>query len=236
MSLNKLSQICPSFSPDIWKNTFMIIKDSIYQPSNFFICDFKDSLLKDPKNSVIFLAAEYNFAHYFNVLKKLGTNLVNQINSDQLYFIDFFNKSPGDWITSDLPLTEDVPFFWKELPLKTESFGDFSQEGFEELFVKIVNFSKNKEKVWLFIDNVNFFLNVLEKDLAIGFIQTIFELVKNQSLNACIVVTFDEYSENSDSLKILKLIETFSNISIEVVKPPSGFSKDFDGNVIKFFE
>lgn len=230
----RLPQICPLFSPETWKNTSLLVKESVFQPANFFIADFMNMILQDKKNHLIFIGVEYNFAHYLTILKKLGCNLTTYINNETVLYIDCFNKT-SDWIISDLPMTEEIPLFWKELPPKIENFMNFFPDNLDKMFEKIVEFSKNREKIWIIIDNLDIFFEILNsKETSIEFIQTLFELKNFQKdlFNICIVTTNDYKS--SQNFKTLQLLELNCQITFEVMKNPSGFSKDIDGIVIFF--
>lgn len=226
----KLMQICPSFSPNTISNSSILLKETILQSGNCFLTDFLIFLLKNTQDSVIFMGVEYNFSHYLTISKKLGCSIENYINNSKILYIDFFNKL-SDWIPSEIPLTEEVPNFWKELPKKSEIFSGFSEENFEKLFEKMSDFTKGKEKTWVFIDNLNFLLNGFDiKSSMLSFVQSIFEFLKQGlNLNLFVNVTIDD--ENIDISKIVQLFEMNSDILMEVSGNSSGFSKDIDGNV-----
>lgn len=227
----KLTQICPLFNPENFTNSFLLLKDSIFHPGGFFLSEFLSSLSKNPSNSFVFMGLDQNFSHYSTISKKLGSNLENLINSGQMFYIDFFSRF-SNWITSDLPITEEPPLTWKEVPYKGQIFSGFSAENFEKLFEKIENFSQNKEKIWVFVDNLNLFLNSFEspKD-SIGFVSSFMELVKNKSKNFNLVILGSSDDEMEENQKMLQLLEINANLVIEVQNNSSGYSKDVDGNV-----
>ena len=156
------------------------------------------------------------------------------INAGQLLYIDLFSKF-SDWITSELPITEEPPLTWKEVPKKAEVFSVFSEENLEKLFDKIEAFSQTKGKTWVFIDNLNMFVNSFESSkMSMSFINSFLELLKmkNKNFNLLILGTIDD--ENPMNLKLIQLLELSANIVIEIQQNPSGFSQDIDGNVMFF--
>ena len=227
----KLTQICPLFNPESFTNSFLLLKDSIFQPGGFFLSEFLSSLSKNPSDSFVFMGLDQNFSHYSTISKKLGSNLENMINSGQMFYIDFFSRF-SNWIASDLPITEEPPLTWKEVPNKGQIFSGFSAENFEKLFEKIENFGQNKEKIWLFVDNLNLFLNSLEspKDY-IGFVNSLIDLVKNKSKKFNLVILGSSDDEIEKNQKMLQLLEINANLVIEIQNNSSGYSKDVDGNV-----
>jgi len=229
----KLTQICPSFSPETLNHSLILLKDSIFQNGSCFLSDFLHNLVKNPGNSIIFLGIQYNYSHYLNVSKKLGSNLENLINNGQVLYIDFFNKL-SDWIPSELPITEEIPLFWKELPKKTEIFSIFSEENLEILFDKIEGFSNTKEKCWIFIENLNFLINSMNSsELSLNFLQSLFTILRNSKRNCNGFIRGSVDDENSENMKFIELLQMNSDIVMEISKNSSGFSKDFDGNVRK---
>ena len=104
-----------------------------------------------------------------------------------------------------------------------------------KFFDKIEAFSQTKGKTWVFIDNLNMFVNSFESSkMSMSFINSFLELLKmkNKNFNLLILGTIDD--ENPMNLKLIQLLELSANIVIEIQQNPSGFSQDIDGNVMFF--
>ena len=231
--VSKLTQLCPLFTPDHLTSSLLLIKDSVFQSGIPFILDFLNYTLKKPENSLIFIAVEHNFAHFLNNSKKAGLNIESSITTGQLLYIDYFNRL-FDWIPKELPLTEEIPYTWKDFPKKLEIIEGFNEESINGMFEKMEDFMKNHEnmKKWIILENLNYLMNASNFDsVKMSFMKTLMGFVEK---GANIIVLGSVDDEIKGNLKLIDMLESLSWMTMEVMGNNSGFTKEIDGNVRYF--
>lgn len=162
-------------------------------------------------------------------MKKFGINLETFINNGLIIYIDLFSKGV-DWIPEDLPMTEEKPFFWADLPLKALRV-EF-KENEEEFIGEITGFiEKNKEKLTskaIIIDNIGYLANILDnKGILISFLEFFIDLSKEISIYC--LITKDLYDKFSCYL--IDLLKTSTDFDIVLIENPSGYSRDLNGQI-----
>ena len=182
---------------------------------------------------MIFIAVEHNFAHFLNNSKKAGLNIESSITTGQLLYIDYFNRL-FDWIPKELPLTEEIPYTWKDFPKKLEIIEGFNEESINGMFEKMEDFMKNHEnmKKWIILENLNYLMNASNFDsVKMSFMKTLMGFVEK---GANIIVLGSVDDEIKGNLKLIDMLESLSWMTMEVMGNNSGFTKEIDGNVRYF--
>lgn len=109
-----------------------VIEDRLENQANFFISYLLDHYLRN-QNGIVLVSTNQNYATYSSISKRLGLNIESQISSGNLTFLDCFTGN-SDWITEEIPYTEEASNLWSFLPFKANRLT--FKEGEEDITLK----------------------------------------------------------------------------------------------------
>jgi len=197
---------------------FLLITDTLKADGSFLLHHFLHWFIKE-KKFVVLTGLEQSYFHYFNVGRKLGTNL----NNEKEHFI-FVNclSSPYSWTHSIQSTTPSIPSIEFSFP------SQYPKGIFESLYLTIKKQMDSKPGGCIILDNLNLLLNLTSLVEVMQFLQYCQLLVKSKKKDPSLLVALIHKSEDDF------VINTFSHaadVIFSVDELESGYSKETHGKL-----